>query len=299
MSGVWANLGPHFTNWQGVFRVMMMTPFLFVGFDVIPQVAEEIKVPPAALGKLVLFSIGLASVWYILVQWTVGFNLSAGERATSDLPTAQAMSAAYGSLLGGKILVLGGLLGIMTSWNAFFIGATRLLFAMSRGRMLPALFSRLHPRYQSPVAAVLLMGLLTMLAPLWGRPALVWLVDAGSLATVVAYVFVAASFLSIHRRYPHLPRPYRVRSPRLVGGLALMATLCFLLLYLPGSPSALVWPHEWAIVLAWAGLGGVLGHQVMGRLGPSERLAQAEAVLGDYAGLLAQKPSAEIRGEER
>ena len=282
LNGEWINLTPYFTNWSGFFSVVIMTPFLFLGFDVIPQLAEEIKLPAPVIGKLILCSLLLALGWYGLVQWTVGLSLGAEARASSDLPTADAMTAVYGSPLAGQLLVLAGLLGIVTSWNAFFIGATRLIFAMSRARMLPAVFSRLHPRYDSPVAAILLMTPPAMMAPLLGRPALVWLVDAGSAAGVVGYIFVAASFLAIHRKYPHLPRPFRVAAPGLVGVLPLLATISFALLYLPWSPSALLWPYEWAILLGWSGLGALLVLITGRRLSKREKEEQRSYILGDY-----------------
>ena len=108
-----------------------------------------------------------------------------------------------------------------------------------------------------------------------------WLVDAGSLATVVAYLLVAASFLVIRRQHPDLPRPYRVAAPRLVGWLAVAATVFFILLYLPGSPSALVWPEEWAIVLLWAGLGAALA-AVMRRKASPDSGRQARLILGEH-----------------
>ena len=113
-----------------------------------------------------------------------------------------------------------------------------------------------------------------------------WLVDAGSLATVVAYLLVAVAFLIIQRRYPDLPRPYRVAAPSLVGWLAVVATVFFILLYLPGSPSALVWPEEWAIVLLWTGLGAALAVGMRGRTAALDAGTQARMILGEHAGLL-------------
>lgn len=277
-----ANLVPYLTSWEGVLRVVIMTPFLYVGFDVIPQIAEEIDLPFKVVGRIILVAIMVALGWYCLVQWTVGLSLPHGTLADRALPTADAMTAVYGSRWAGRLLVMGGLLGIVTSWNAFFIGASRLLFAMARGGMLPAVFSRLHPRYESPVAVVLVLTVAMALAPFFGRPALVWLVDAGSLATVVAYLFVAVSFLVIRRRHPDLRRPYRIPAPAVVGWLAVTATVFFVLLYLPGSPSALAWPEEWAIVLLWLGLGAGLAPGMRRRVAALEG-RQAQLILGDYA----------------
>ena len=282
-----ANLAPAVTGWEGVLRVMIMTPFLYVGFDVIPQLAEEIALPFRTIGRIILLSIVMAFVWYGLVQWTVGLSLDPATLTDRALPTADAMSAVWGSPWGGRVLVLGGAVGILTSWNAFFLGASRLLFAMARGGMLPPVFARLHPRYGSPAAVVVVLTAITAIAPFFGRPALVWLVDAGSLATVVAYLLVAVSFLVIRRRHPGLPRPYRVAAPALVGWLAVAATVFFVLLYLPGSPSALVWPEEWLIVLLWVGLGAGLAAGIRRRMAALGHARQARLILGDHASLVA------------
>jgi amino acid transporter len=281
-----ANLIPAFTTVGGFLGVVIMTPFLFVGFDVIPQIAEEINVPFKAVGKLILVSILIALAWYVLVQWTVGLTLDSEALASSELATADAMAQVYRSPWGGRVLVFGGVMGIFTSWNAFFIGASRLMFAMARGGMLPSVFSRLHPKYESPVAVIVLLTGITILAPLFGRQALVWLVDAGALAAVVGYFLVAVAFGRIRKRHPELPRPYRTPAGKLVGWLAILTTVFFIILYLPGSPSALIWPQEWAIVLGWVLLGGAFGFATRSRGVALDRVRQAELILGDYAPLV-------------
>jgi amino acid transporter len=278
-----ANLTPAFTGWQGFFGVVIMTPFLFVGFDVIPQVAEEIRIPFRSVGKLILLSIGFAMTWYMLVQWTVGMTLDAAALKQVELATADAMSAVYNSPWGGRILVFGGLLGIVTSWNAFVIGSSRLLFAMSRGGLLPKIFSHLHPKHGTPVAALTMITVLTALAPLLGRQALVWFVDAGGFAAVLGYILVTVSFLRIRKNHPDLPRPYRVPAPRIIGPLAFAATVLFICLYLPGSPSSLSWPYEWAVVIGWTVLGGLFYIACRRRVSEMGHDEQARLILGDYA----------------
>jgi amino acid transporter len=87
---------------------------------------------------------------------------------------------------------------------------------------------------------------------------LIWLVDAGGLGIVIAYGMVAWSFLVLRRKEPDLPRPYRVKFGRTVGVLALILSVGLGFLYLPGSPSALIWPQEWAILIGWSVLGAIL-----------------------------------------
>ena len=54
-----------------------------------------------------------------------------------------------------------------------------------------------------------------------------------------------------------MPRPYRAGQGLWIGWAALALSVLIGLLYLPGSPSALVWPYEWAIFLGWSAIGGV------------------------------------------
>ena len=258
-NGAADNLQPLFANGaKGLLGVLIMVPFMFVGFDVIPQSAEEIDVPFPEIGKLLMFSIVLAVFWYVAMIWAVSVGLTAEARQASALPTADATATLLGGPWAGKLLVIGGIGGILTSWNAFLIGGSRAMYALARAGQLPASLGTLHPRFNTPHRALLLIGGLSVIAPLFGRPALVWLVDAGGLGIVIAYAFVAWSFLVLRRNEPDMDRPYRVRNGIAVGWIALILSIGIGILYLPGSPAALVWPHEWLIFLGWALFGAVL-----------------------------------------
>ena len=129
--------------------------------------------------------------------------------------------------------------------------------SLAHAGMLPAFLAKLHPRYKTPTNAILLIGMLSTAAPLLGRKALVWFVDAGSLAIVIAYLFVALSFVVLRVREPHMPRPFKVRAGMLVGVVAVLLSVAMAAMYMPFSPSALV-PVEWALFVAWMGIGLVL-----------------------------------------
>ena len=258
-AGTGSHMQPYFTDGvTGLLGVLVMVPFMFVGFDVIPQSAEEVDIPFPEIGRILVLSILVAVAWYVAMIWAVSVGLSAEARSASGLPTADAMAVLFGGSWAGKLLVVGGIGGILTSWNAFLIGGSRAVYALARAGQLPASLGELHPRFNTPHKALLLIGALSVLAPFFGRPALVWLVDAGGLGIVVAYAFVAWSFLALRRNEPDMERPYRVRRGRFIGWTALILSIGLGILYLPGSPAALVWPQEWAIVAGWIVLGLVL-----------------------------------------
>ena len=66
---------------------------------------------------------------------------------------------------------------------------------------------------------------------------------------VVANVFIALAFLRLREKEPEMMRPFHVPAGKLVGLLALTMSVMLGCLYLPFSPSALVWPYEWAVVI--------------------------------------------------
>jgi APA family basic amino acid/polyamine antiporter len=252
VGGSAANLDPLWTGGvAGFIGVLVATPFLYVGFDVIPQSAEETDLPHRQVGKLLVLSVLMATAFYVIVVVSVSSALPHAELADAELPSADAMAALWDSPAMATVLVLGGVAGILTSWNGFLIGASRLIYAMAASGMLPRWFAYVHPRYRTPTHALLAIGGLSILAPLFGRQMLVWLVDAGGINIVVAFFLVALSFLALRRREPDMPRPFRVAAGPVIGWAAAVLSLGLAVLYLPGMPAALVWPAEWLIVGLW------------------------------------------------
>jgi amino acid transporter len=254
-----ANMMPLFSQSEGsvmagVIAVIVMVPFLFVGFDVIPQAAEEINLPYKAIGKVLMVSVILAVVWYSLIILATSLALDSDAIAASSLSVPDAMERLFNASWAGNLMVIAGIAGIITSWNAFYIGGSRAIYALANAGMLPATFAKLHPRYRTPTNAIFLMGFLSCLAPLFGRPALVWIVNAGGLGIVLAYLFVAVSFMVLRVREPDMPRPFKVSNGKLCGTLAIILSFGMACLYLPGSPAALG-VAEWTILAVWVLLG--------------------------------------------
>ena len=217
------NFSPLFAGGvAGILSVVIMTPFLFVGFDVIPQSAEEINLPFRQIGILLVVSVIMAVAFYVIVIIGVGSGLSQSALADTELAAASGMGNLFGSDIFANILVLGGIAGILTSWNGFMIGGSRILYAMAESGMLPDWLAKIHPRFHTPSNAILLVGILSIIAPFFGRSALVWLVNAGGLGIVIAYLMVAISFLVLRRKEPEMERPFRAGRSPVIGVIAVI-----------------------------------------------------------------------------
>lgn len=244
----------------GILTVACMTPFLFIGFDVIPQAAEEIKVAYKKIGGIMLLSITMAVLWYLFIIFAVANVMPESEiqySMANGLVTADAMARAFNMDAMANVLIIGGMCGIITSWNSFLLGGSRALYSMGEAKMLPAVFGKLHPKYKTPTAAIALVGVACVAAPFFGKPVLVWLVDAASFGCCVAYLFVSLSFLILRKKNPEMSRPYMVKHGKFVGVVAVILSgilSCLYIIPLPFSRSALS-AQEWVVVGVWIVLG--------------------------------------------
>lgn len=235
-----SNMDPWFTGPSGLLTVLIVVPFLYVGFDVIPQTAEELNLHPRRIGKLIVVSVLIATVWYVMTILTVSSSMPGDLLANTNLATADAMGALFNSDFMAKVLLAGGIAGILTSWNSLLIGASRLAYAMGRTGMLPRWFGTLNPRFGTPVNALLFIGGLSILAPFFGPGMLGWLVSSGSPSIVIAYLLVSIVFVLLRYRDKDMNRPFRVGrggSGVAVGYLAIVLCIGLLALYVPGMPA--------------------------------------------------------------
>lgn len=228
----------------GFMAVLGTVPFLFVGFDVIPQAAEEIRIAPKKIGRLIIWSVSMAVAFYLVVIYVTSLAMPAVELLPAPgegakLVTGDAMAVLFGHPVWGKIVLCGGLAGILTSWIAFLMGASRLLWAMANSGMIPAWFGKLHPQYKTPSNALLFLGVLSALAPFLGTGMLTWAVDGGSPMIVLAYALVAIAFVILRRREPEMPRPMHAGGPGfggvVLGVLASVICVVLFLLYIPNA----------------------------------------------------------------
>ena len=174
-----------------------------------------------------------------------------------ELSTAIAAERAWAWLPAKFILIFGGIAGIITTWNGFLLGASRLMSSMAIDRQLPHWLVDKPSSFmiQNSRRSLWFIFFVTGTAPLFGQATLIWFINAGGVGVVIAYIFVTISFLKYRITNPNVRRPFQIRFWKLWGLFALSLSLGLLSLYLPFSPSGLKWPEEWGIVLIWCFIG--------------------------------------------
>lgn len=244
---------------QNTMSIAMVAPFFLFGFDVIPQAAEEINVELKKVGKILILSIILAVSFYGLVVFFVGYAMNRVEitysLSNTGLVAADAMGKMFNSELMSKVLILGGMCGIVTSWNSFLIGGSRALYAMAKSYMIPPIFAKINNKYQTPINSILLVGIMSIISPFFGKEMLNWIANCSSFACCISYCIVSISFLVLRKKFPTLERPYSIKKWKFVGAMAvIMSGFMSLMFVIPNTGCNLCF-EEGMIVLVWVLIG--------------------------------------------
>ncbi|MCA0984691.1 APC family permease [Halobacillus yeomjeoni] len=232
-----------------ILSILALAPFAYVGFDNIPQAAEEFKFEPKKAFGLIIWSLlaaGLAySAMILITASTMPWQqlLADIEASNSVWGTGDAIES-YMGRIGVFVIGIAVTMGIFTGLNGFYISASRLTFAMGRARILPNMFRKLHSKYHTPYVGILFTMVVCLIAPWFGRQALLWVVDMSATGVAIAYFFCTATAYKFFRWSPSQASKSKedVVAPgkKLLSLIGVISALGFLVLLLfPGSPASL------------------------------------------------------------
>lgn len=290
VKGNFTNLEPLFAKGQGIFAkfasviaVIGIVPLFYSGFDTIPQGAEEsdAKVNPKNLGKAIIISILVSAVFYGIVILALSLCMPWQETVKYEMPTATAFQTAFGYTWATKLVLFAAFLGLLTSFNGFFIAATRIVFATGRGGLLPKWLSEVSEKHKTPKNAILFVGLITLVGPFMGRFSLLPLVNMGSLAFISGWFITCLSTIKLRNKAPYMMRPYKVKRKITLYLGAFIAGMIIIFMIFPGSSAQINWPLEYIIFLSWMVL-GFLGYVIRQRKKDMSHEDRAYQILGEY-----------------
>ncbi len=131
------------------------------GFEYIAILAGETRAPARSVGRSVLIAAPVIAIMFVLGTSTVVAFIP-----TNDIdligPLPQVLRAGFGPFgLAGPLVTIAILMTLamrVAQVSVSFTAVTRLPMVAGWDRMLPAWFSRLHAKYQTPVNSILLVG---------------------------------------------------------------------------------------------------------------------------------------------
>lgn len=154
------NLEPFMLN--GIEGLGAATALVFVSFAGVTKVAaiaEEVKSPEKNLPKGILFSLLIVSLLYFVVSFTLAGVFPTSEISGEIKPIYVLAKKVAGEYFAIFIAVIAVLTMVNTS-NAGVLAGSRFPFAMGRDRLLPRFLGKLNSRFLTPVASILLSGVI-------------------------------------------------------------------------------------------------------------------------------------------
>jgi len=243
----------------GFITVLATIPVWYSGFNTLPQALGEVTdvSKPKLLLLVMMMTILAACLFYIGVILAIGFAADRHVVQESELPVAAALFSAFENPWFGRLVLIAGLLGIITSWNAMFFSGARALFAMSRAYLMPKQLSAVHAQRKSPYLAVLFIGMFGTIGVFFGREAILPIINLIGFLLSISYIFVCASVLKLRR----VDGPgFRVPANPILPSIALFLASTFLVLaiisIISGRPYFI--PFEFVTIAIWSLMGIVV-----------------------------------------
>lgn len=180
--------------------------FAFIGFDVVATTAEEAKNPQRDLPRGILGSLAICTVLYVLVCIVI-----TGMQKYTDISTSAALATAFervGRPGFATLIAAGAVAGLTTVVLTLIIGATRVVFAMSRDHLMPPALGKTHPVWGTPYRLTITIGILVALVA--GLTPIGKLEEMVNIGTLAAFTVVSIAVPLLRRKRPDVERAFKV-----------------------------------------------------------------------------------------
>lgn len=195
--------GNHSSLFGGIIAVIVIVPFFMSGFDTIAQSVEETS-PDKKFRNVAIamvLSIVAAGAFYSLVILSTG-SVSNWQAYSLASPPAMGylLQDAYRGRLGlilDKLIVIGTVSGLFSTWNGMFMASARLLQSMAKNNLIPKVFAREHAEYGTPVTALVFCFFFAAVGPFVGMNLIDPLTSLGSVSFVIGWFLTCLSLAAL------------------------------------------------------------------------------------------------------
>src|SRR6185436_3088536 len=195
----------------GVMKGVAAVFFAFIGFDAISTTAEECEDSQRDLPKGIFYSLIVCTILYVLISFVLTGIVSYKELNVGD-PLAYIFKERLPWLSG--VIAFSAIFVIASVFLVFQLGQPRIWMSMSRDGLLPAIFSRIHPKHKTPSFSTIVTGLLVAIPALFMN--LKEVVDLSSIGTLFAFVLVCGGVLVLENSRNPPARP-KFKTPYING----------------------------------------------------------------------------------
>lgn len=193
-------------GWGGILRGAGIVFFAYIGFEAVSTAAQEAKNPQRDIPIGILGSLGVCTILYILVAGVLTGIVHYDTLNVPD-PIAKAVDS-IGLPWLSFVVKIGAIAGLTSVLMVLLYGQTRIFYTMAKDGLMPAIFSKVHSKFQTPWVNTALVGLIIGLVS--ATTPINILGDLVSLGTLTAFAIICFTVLYLRKVEPNLPRPFKV-----------------------------------------------------------------------------------------
>jgi APA family basic amino acid/polyamine antiporter len=235
-------------GWSGIVRGAAVVFFAYIGFDAVSTAAQEARNPQRDMPIGILGSLAVCTILYILMA-LVMTGLAPYQELNVPHPVFVAIEKAGSSLKWLTYFInIGAIAGLASVVLVMLLGQPRIFYSMSRDGLLPAVFGKVHPKFQTPYITTIITGVVAALVA--GFFPIGLLGELVSIGTLLAFVIVCAGVMVLRYTRPNIPRPFRTPMVPVVPILGIL--ICGYMMY-PGLPV-----DTWIRLIVWMVIGLVI-----------------------------------------
>ncbi len=193
-------------GYDGILRAAGMIFFAYVGFEAVSTAAQEAKNPQRDMPIGIIGSLTICTILYMLVALVLTGIVPYTMLNVPD-PIAVGVDAIGLGWL-AFIVKIGAITGLFSVILVLLYGQTRIFYTMSKDGLLPAAFSKVHPKFQTPYVNTIVVGV--VVAVVAGMTPISKLGALVSMGTLLAFSIICFSVLYLRKTQPDLHRPFKV-----------------------------------------------------------------------------------------
>ncbi|MCC9135987.1 amino acid permease [Pontibacter silvestris] len=216
---------------SGIMKGVSAVFFAYIGFDAISTTAEECENPQRDLPRAMIYALILCTVLYVVLALILTGMVPYNELAVGD-PLTYVFSRVNQDAIAG-IVAVSAIVAMASVLLVFQYGQPRIWMTMSRDGLLPAVFSRIHPKHRTPSFATIVTGCVVAIPALFMN--LTEVTDLTSIGTLFAFVLVCGGILvqEQHLEVPTSQKAFKVPyiNGKFILPLLIIAGLVLLILY--------------------------------------------------------------------
>jgi basic amino acid/polyamine antiporter, APA family len=215
-------------GWMGVITGAAVVFFAYIGFDAVSTLPEECKNPKRDMPRGIIGSLIVCATLYIIVAaimtGAVHYSLFDPSLPSGAAPMATVLNEVKAPWWASPLVSLGAIAGITSVLIVLLFGQSRVMMSMSRDGLISPIFSKIHPKFQTPMWSIIIWGVLAALTA--GLLPIGALAELTSIGTLAAFVLCCVGVIVLRRTEPNRERKFRCpRAPLMVPAARLFSRL--------------------------------------------------------------------------